>query len=89
MPGRGVALEEDLVAAAAVVLAPEEVVEADLVEARRARRTSRGGRRCPAKRLLARRTIATAFQRMSRRMRRSISSSPGKYGSCSGLIVLM
>ncbi len=31
-PGRGVALVEDLVAAAALVLAPEEVVEADLVE---------------------------------------------------------
>ena len=43
----------------------------------------------PGKRLFARRTIATAFQRISRRMRRSSSSSPGKYGSCSGLIVLM
>ena len=32
--GRGVALDEDLVAAAGVVLAAEEVVEADLVEAR-------------------------------------------------------
>ncbi len=32
MPGRRVALEEDLVAAAGVVLAAEEVVEADLVE---------------------------------------------------------
>ena len=39
--------------------------------------------------LLARRTIATAFQRISRRMRRSISSSPGNAGSCSGLMVLM
>ena len=39
--------------------------------------------------LFARRTIATAFQRIRRRIRRSISSSPGKYGSCSGLIVLM
>ena len=43
----------------------------------------------PEKRLFARRTIATAFQRMSRRMRRSIASSPGKSGSCSGLMVLM
>ena len=43
----------------------------------------------PANRLFARRTIATAFQRMIRRMRSSIASSPGKYGSCSGLIVLM
>ena len=34
-PGRGVTLVEDLVAAGAVVLAPEEVVEADLVERRR------------------------------------------------------
>jgi hypothetical protein len=33
--GGGVALEEDLVAAARVVLAAEEVVEADLVEAGR------------------------------------------------------
>jgi len=33
--------------------------------------------------------MATAFQRMSRRMRSSISSSPGKYGSCSGEMVLM
>ena len=32
MPGRGVALEVDLVAVAAVALAPEEVVEADLVQ---------------------------------------------------------
>ena len=38
---------------------------------------------------LARSTIATAFQRTSRRIRSSSSSSPGKYGSCSGLIVLM
>ena len=43
----------------------------------------------PEKRLFARSTIAAAFQRISRRMRRSISSSPGKNGSCSGLIVLM
>ncbi len=39
--------------------------------------------------LFARRTIATAFQRMIRRIRCSISSSPGNDGSCSGLIVLM
>ena len=43
----------------------------------------------PGKRLFARSTIATAFQRMMRRMRSSIASSPGKSGSCSGLIVLM
>ncbi len=43
----------------------------------------------PGKRLFARRTIATAFQRTMRRMRSSIASSPGKAGSCSGLIVLM
>ena len=43
----------------------------------------------PGNRSLARMTIATAFQRISRRMRRSISSSPGKKGSCSGLMVLM
>jgi hypothetical protein len=39
--------------------------------------------------LFARSTIATAFQRMRRRMRRSSVSSPGKSGSCSGEIVLM
>ena len=38
---------------------------------------------------LARRTMATAFQRTMRRMRRSISSSPGNSGSCSGEMVLM
>jgi hypothetical protein len=43
----------------------------------------------PAKRLLARRTIATAFQRTIRRILSSSCSSPGKNGSCSGLIVLM
>ena len=43
----------------------------------------------PAYLLFARRTIATAFQRIRRRMRRSSSSSPGNHGSCSGLIVLM
>ena len=37
MPGRGVTLEEDLVAEAAVGLAAEEVVEADLVERGRRR----------------------------------------------------
>ena len=39
--------------------------------------------------VFARRTIAAAFQRMIRRIRSSMSSSPGKNGSCSGLIVLM
>ncbi len=36
MPGRGVALEVDLVAGLPVALAPEEMVEADLVQAGRA-----------------------------------------------------
>ena len=89
MPGRGVALVEDLVAAAAVVLAPEEVVEADLVEASPREAYVARWPPMPENWLLARRTIATAFQRISRRMRRSISSSPGNDGSCSGLIVLM
>ena len=44
---RGVALEEDLVADPLVVPPAEEVVEADLVEAGRARRRSTGGRRSP------------------------------------------
>ncbi len=43
----------------------------------------------PGNRLFARRTMATAFQRTIRRIRCSIASSPGKNGSCSGLIVLM
>jgi hypothetical protein len=34
-------------------------------------------------------TITAAFQRMKARMRRSMSSSPGNHGSCSGGIVLM
>jgi hypothetical protein len=38
---------------------------------------------------LARTTIAAAFQRTMRRMRSSISSSPGNGGSCSGEMVLM
>ena len=45
---RGVALEEDLVAHAGRVLATEEVVEADFVEAGRATRRWPGGRRCRA-----------------------------------------
>ena len=34
-------------------------------------------------------TITAAFQRISRRIRRSISSSPGNHGSRSGGMVLM
>ena len=43
----------------------------------------------PGEAMLARRTMAAAFQRTMRRMRCSILSSPGKEGSCSGLMVLM
>ena len=43
----------------------------------------------PGDTALARSTMATAFQRTMRRMRSSISSSPGKAGSCSGEMVLM
>ena len=43
----------------------------------------------PGARWLARVTMAMAFQRTMRRMRFSISSSPGNAGSCSGEIVLM
>ena len=39
--------------------------------------------------LLARATMTAAFQRMIRRIRRSISSSPGNHGSSSGGTVLM
>ena len=42
----------------------------------------------PSNRVLARRTMANAFHRIMRRMRCSITSSPGKAGSCSGEIVL-
>jgi hypothetical protein len=38
--------------------------------------------------LLARTTMAAAFQRMKARMRRSMCSSPGNHGSCSGGMVL-
>ena len=86
---RGVALEEDLVAHAVGVLAAEEVVEADFVEGRGADAYVARWPPMPGARVLARRTIATAFQRIMRRMRSSIASSPGKSGSCSGEIVLM
>src|ERR1700680_149745 len=43
----------------------------------------------PPLRLFALVTIAAAFQRTMRRMRRSISSSPGNQGSSSGGMVLM
>ena len=42
----------------------------------------------PSACLLARTTITAAFQRMKARMRRSMSSSPGKKGSSSGGMVL-
>ena len=38
----------------------------------------------PGEAMLARRTMAAAFQRTMRRMRSSICSSPGKAASCSG-----
>ena len=43
----------------------------------------------PGARVLARVTITAAFQRMKARMRRSMYSSPGNHGSCSGGMVLM
>ena len=43
----------------------------------------------PSDRALARVTITAAFQRMKARMRRSMCSSPGNHGSCSGGMVLM
>ena len=74
--GRRMALEEDLVAGRLVVAA-EEVVEADLVEACRAAYVERWPP-IPSKRVFARSTIASAFQRMRRRTLCSIASSPGK-----------
>ncbi len=62
-PGRGVALEVDVVAAAGVVATAEEVVEADLVQG-----SARGvGRDVPADAdpgRCARWTMIAAFQRM-------------------------
>jgi hypothetical protein len=43
----------------------------------------------PSKCLFARDTITAAFHRIRRRILRSMSSSPGKYGSSSGGMVLM
>jgi len=60
-----------------VVLAAEEVVEADLVEARR--RGIRGEVAAEADvELLARETMTAAFQRMMRRICSSSCSLPGK-----------
>jgi hypothetical protein len=86
--GGGVALEEDVVSAARVVLAPEEVVEADLVQAGRAR--VRGD------------VPAGADARALRAVHHDggvppdvrpdaplAASSPGNHGSRSGGIVLM
>ena len=42
----------------------------------------------PSACLLAWTTITAAFQRMKARMRRSMYSSPGNHGSCSGGMVL-
>lgn len=85
--GGGVALEEDLVAAVALVLAPEEVVEAHVVEGGGggegrdvAADTDAGS--------WARETMTAAFQRVALRTLRSISSLPGKKGSSLVAIVL-
>jgi hypothetical protein len=70
-----VALEEDLVAGAAL-LAPEEVVEADLEQLGRDANEAM----CPptpSSGRLARDTMAAAFQRTIASSRRSSSSSPG------------
>jgi len=81
-------LEEQLVRAAGVLGALEEVVEADLVQ--------RGGTGVggdvaadgdPGR--WARCTMIAAFQRIIRRISRSIFSSPGNHGSRSGGIELM
>ena len=71
-PGRRVALVEDLVADPLAVLAPEEVVEADLVQARRAgvRREVAADAGEPGVRRAG--PSPTAFQRMIRRMRSSM-----------------
>ena len=82
------ALDEDMVAAARMILAPEEVIEADLVQAGRT---------------LVRRDVAADLKTlavgltdhdrrvppMKARIRRSTCSSPGNHGSDSGGIVLM
>jgi hypothetical protein len=61
--GGGVALEVDVVAGQAVVLAAEEVVEADLVERGDEAKVERWPP-MPSACLLARTTMTAAFQRM-------------------------
>ena len=79
---RGMSLVINQIARLVAVAAAEEVVEADFADASRARRTSRCGRRYSASYLLARTTIAAAFQRIRLLMRRSSARSPG-YGTSS------
>ena len=89
---RGVALEEDLVARRRVAVAsslPRKKWLKPTSYSVAAQAYVARWPPIPGELVLARRTIATAFQRISRRIRRSIASSPGKNGSCSGLIVLM
>ena len=86
--GRGVALEVDGVAGVAVVLAAEEVVEADLVERLAELANVERWPPMPSACLFALTTIIAAFQRTKARMRRSMCSSPGNHGSCSRGIVL-
>ncbi len=81
------ALEEDLVAAVAPVLAAEEVVEADVVQGAEEAKVAM----CPPTPIpgrCARETIAAAFQRVALRIFRSTSSLPGKNGSSLVAIVL-
>ena len=83
-----VALVVDVVAGEAVVLPLEEVVEPDLVE--RSRRREGGEVAADAVGgLVGTITIAAAFQRMNARIRRSMSSLPGKNGWFSAGMVLM
>ena len=85
---RRVALEEDLVAGAAVALAAEEVVEADVVE--RGRRRERGEVTAEAVEAVVgavdHRHGVPADVRADAALEHS---SPGNHGSCSGGIVLM
>ena len=82
------ALEVDVVADEAVVLAlkkwlkPTSYSEADDANVDR-------WPPIPSAVLLARMTMAAAFQRMKRRMRRSTSSLPGKKGCSEAGMVLM
>ena len=73
---RAMALVVDQVAGVAAVGAAEEIIEADVVQRRAEEKLEIWPPR-PSSLSLARITMASAFQRISERMRRSMNRSPG------------